>query len=159
MKVIFLDVDGVLNSKGFLENNQNEIIDRANVSILRNVIDKTAAVIVMSSGWKMWFDENMMPRHEYSQGLYDIFCEFGITLFGKTPDFSTEEIRITKTFSHVKAEEIIAWLSEHKEVCRYVVIDDLDLKNEEISSHLVRISSSTGITEEDGNLVIDMLVK
>lgn len=33
MKVIFLDIDGVLNSKEFLKNNQNEVIDRSNVSI------------------------------------------------------------------------------------------------------------------------------
>ena len=157
MKVIFLDVDGVLNSKEFFKNNQNEVVDRTNVKTIRNIIDKTGAIIVMSSGWKLWFDENMMPKHQYSQVLYDIFCEFGIGFFDKTPDFSTEEIRITKTFSHVKAEEIIAWLGEHKDVSRYAVLDDLDLRNEEINSHLVRANALVGITEENGKRVIDML--
>lgn len=33
MKVIFLDIDGVLNSEEFLNNYQNEIIDRNNVNV------------------------------------------------------------------------------------------------------------------------------
>lgn len=157
MKVIFLDIDGVLNSEEFLKNNQDEIIDRDAVNILKNIIDKTGASIVMSSGWRLWFDEDMIPNDGYSQYLYDILSEFDIKLFDKTPDFSTEEIRTRKTFSHVKAKEIIAWLSEHKTVDKYVVLDDLDLKNEEINSHLVRTNAMIGITEEDGKCVIDMI--
>lgn len=157
MKVIFLDIDGVLNSEEFLKNNENEAIDRRNVSILKEVIDKTGAVIVMSSGWKFWFDDNMMPKEGYSQYLYDILCEFNIKIFGKTPDFSTDEIRTNKTFSHVKAKEIIAWLNEQKSVDRYVVLDDLDLKNQEINANLVRTNSKFGITEEDALRVIDKI--
>jgi len=157
MKVIFLDIDGVLNSEKFLENNKNQAIDRNSVSILKNIIDKTGGVIVMSSGWRLWFDDNMLPQDGYSQCLYKILCEFNIKLFGKTPDFSTEEIRTRKTFSHVKAKEITAWINEHKFVDKYAVIDDLDLKNEEINAHLVRVNGQVGITEYDARRVIDML--
>jgi len=156
MKVIFLDIDGVLNSEEFLKSNPHDCIDRNNVNIFKNVIDETGAVIVMSSGWRLWFDENMMPQDGYSQCLYDILCEFDIKLFGRTPDFSTEEIRTRKTFSHVKAKEIIAWLNEHESVDKYVVIDDLDLKNEEINAHLVRTNGQVGITEDDARRIIDM---
>ncbi|WP_234121880.1 HAD domain-containing protein [Clostridium hydrogenum] len=157
MKVIFLDIDGVLNSEGFLNNNPNQAIDRKGVGILKNIVDKTGAVIVMSSGWRLWFDDNMLPQDGYSQCLYEILCEFNIKLFGKTPDFSTEEIRTRKTFSHVKAKEITAWLNDHEVVEKYVVIDDLDLKNEEINAHLVKINGQVGITEEDARCVIDMI--
>lgn len=157
MKVIFLDIDGVLNSEEFFNRNQNEMIDRNNVDILKNIIYKTGAVIVISSGWKLWFDDNMMPKDGDSQCLYDILCEFNIKLFDKTPDFSTEEIRTKKTFSHVKSKEIIAWLSEHKNVDKYVVLDDLDLKNEEINSHLVRTNAQVGITEDDAKSVLVMI--
>lgn len=157
MKVIFLDVDGVLNSEKFLEHNKNQAIDRNSIGILKNIIDKTGAVIVMSSGWRLWFDDNMLPQDGYSQCLYEILCEFNLKLFGKTPDFSTEEIRTRKTFSHVKAKEIIAWLNEHEFVDKYVVIDDLDLKNEAINAHLVRINGQVGITEADARHIIDMI--
>lgn len=157
MKVIFLDIDGVLNSQNFLQNNKTEPIDRRNVSVLKNVIDKTGAVIVMSSAWRLWFDDNMMPTKGYSQCLYDILSEFGIKLFAKTPDFSTEEIRAKKTFSHVKAKEILAWLSENQRIDKYAVIDDLDLINEEVNAHLVRTNGQVGITEEDAVRVIKMI--
>jgi hypothetical protein len=84
-------------------------------------------------------------------------CEFDIKLFGKTPDFSSEEIRINKTYSHVKAKEIIAWLNDHKIVNKYVVIDDLDLRNEEINAHLVRTNGQVGITEEDALSIIEKI--
>lgn len=128
MKVIFLDIDGVLNSDEFLKNNPGKAIDRKCVGILKNIIDKTEAVIILSSGWRLWFDDNMSPQDGYSDCLYKILCEYNIKLFGKTPDFSTEEIRTRKTFSHVKAKEITAWLNAHEVIEKYVVIDDLDLK-------------------------------
>lgn len=121
------------------------------------MIDNTGAVIVMSSGWRLWFDTSMLPQDGYSKELYEILCEFNISLFGKTPDFSTEEIRSRKTFSHVKAKEIIAWLDENKSVEKYVVIDDLDLKNQEINNNLVKVNGEIGITNEDAQLVINML--
>lgn len=157
MKVIFLDIDGVLNSDEFLKNNESEVIDRANVRVLKNIIDKTGTVIVMSSAWRLWFDDNMMPKDGYSQCLYDILCQFDIKLFGKTPDFSTEEIRSKKTFSQVKAKEIIAWLSEHETIDKYVVLDDLDLRDEEVNAHLIRTNGQVGITEEDAKRVIYMI--
>lgn len=157
MKVIFLDIDGVLNSEEFLKNNPNQAINKNGVSILKSIVDKTGAVIVMSSGWKLWFDENMLPQDGYSQCLYDILHEFNIKLFGKTPDFSTEEIRTRKTFSHVKAQEITAWLNGHKTIEKYVVIDDLDLRNEKINNHLVKINGQIGITEDDARCIINMI--
>lgn len=157
MKVIFLDIDGVLNSQEFLQKNKSESIDRRNVSVLKNVIDKTGAVIVMSSAWRLWFDDNMMPKEGDSQYLYDILSEFGIKIFAKTPDFSTEEIRAKKTFSHVKAKEILAWLNENQSIDKYAVIDDLDLINEEVNVHMVRTNGQVGITEDDANRVIDMI--
>lgn len=157
MKVIFLDVDGVLNSEEFLESNHKEAINRASVSILKDIIDKTGAVVVLSSGWKLWFDENMMPRDGYAQQLSDVLHEYDIALFDKTPDFSTEEIRAAKTFSKVKAQEITAWLHAHKIVRKYVVLDDLYLGVPEINAHLVKTDARIGITEQDATCVIDMM--
>ncbi|MCI6692399.1 HAD domain-containing protein [Clostridium sp. SGI.024] len=157
MKVIFLDIDGVLNSEKFLNNNKGQVVDRERVSILKSIVDKTGAVIVMSSGWRLWFDDNMLPQDGYSKELYEVLCEFNINLFGKTLDFSTEEIRSRKTFSHVKAKEITAWLNDNKSIEKYVVIDDLDLKNKEINNHLVRVNGEIGITEEDGQIIINMI--
>lgn len=42
-------------------------------------------------------------------------------------------------------------------VNKYVVINDLDLKNEKINAHLVRVNRQVGITEDDARRVIDMI--
>lgn len=49
MKVIFLDVDGVLNSREFLQINKNEPIDKRNVIILKDIIDKTGDEVIHSA--------------------------------------------------------------------------------------------------------------
>lgn len=68
---------------------------------------------------------------------------------GTTPDLTTEEIRRTKKFSLVKAQEILAWLKASEEVKDWVVLDDLDLHNEEIRRHQVRTDQTIGLTLAD----------
>ena len=149
MKVIFLDIDGVLNSQMLIEKNENEKIDIAAVKLLKNLVDKSGAVVVMSSGWKLWFDENMVTDDAEAQYLYDILFQYGVEIYSKTPDFSTDEIRTKRTFSEVKAKEIIAWLEKHCDVDKYVILDDLNLKNDQINANLVQTDGRVGITEED----------
>ena len=59
MKIIFLDVDGVLNCKssksrcgGFLG------IDDSKVKLLKEIIDITGAKIVLSSSWRYGWRRN-----------------------------------------------------------------------------------------------------
>lgn len=49
----------------------------------------------------------------------------------------------------LKAEEILLWLKEHEEAGQWVVLEDRDLKNEEISRHQIRINPEMGLTAED----------
>ncbi len=140
-----------------METCNEQAIDCHAVSVLKHVIDQTDAVIVLSSGWRFWFDNDMEPQEENSRNLYDILNEFGLRLFSKTPDFSTEDIRLNKTFSYVKASEIKAWLNEHPQVEGYIVLDDLDLWDEEINSHRVMIDGKFGLTEDDAKCAIDRL--
>lgn len=53
--------------------------------------------------------------------------------------------------------EILAWLMEHKEVEKWIVIDDLDLHNQEIEKHQVKTDANIGITIEDINKAEKML--
>jgi len=157
MKVIFLDIDGVLNSQMLIEKNTNEKIDINAVKLLKYLIDKSGAVVVLSSGRRLWFDDNMVTDDAESRYLYDILCQYGITIYGKTPDFSTDEIRTKRTFKDVKAREIAAWLEKHCDVDKYVILDDLDLENDQINSNLVQINGEIGITEEDINHAMAIL--
>lgn len=62
-KVIFLDIDGVLNSNFWNENHQKEIsdgtlIDGEKIKLLAQLVYRTNAKIILHSGWRIWFDSN-----------------------------------------------------------------------------------------------------
>ncbi len=161
-KVIFLDIDGVLNSTICNKNNQCEISDRSlidpdKVKLLSEIVSKTEASIVLHSGWRFWFNKDIQPLRKESQQLVELLKKSYIFISDITPDFSTKEIRKTKKFSRVKAKEILAWLHEHPDVEEWIVIDDLCLHNDEIKIHQVKINQITGLTQEDVDLAIDML--
>lgn len=156
MKVIFLDIDGVLNTAGSPENG-GELIDHKKVEALSGLVEKTGAVVVLSSGWKLMFDSEMRPLTGEATLLFDAFLKFGVSIYGKTPDFSTEEIRKTRAFSKVKANEIKAWLDARSDIESFVVIDDLYLNDEIIDSRRVRVNGAAGLSDADIKLAADML--
>lgn len=153
-KVLFLDIDGVLNANGRNENHQAEIrngklIDRKKVKLLGKLIRYTGAKLVLHSGWRFWFDGNKLPLRKEASYLVRLLEKQKLSIYDMTPDLTTEEIRAAKQFSLVKAEEILAWLDEHKEVEIWAVLDDLDLKNERVASHQIRTDPSVGLTREN----------
>lgn len=152
--VIFLDIDGVLNSNFWNDSHQKEIsdgklIDIEKIRLLAKLVKNTNAKIILHSGWKFWFDSNLEPTRNESENLSKLLQQEGLVIDGMTPDFSTEEIRKSKKFSLVKASEILAWLTEHKEIDKWIVIDDLDLHNPEIEAHQIKTDSSIGLTIKD----------
>lgn len=154
MKVVFLDIDGVLNSDFWNNAHQQEIsdgtlIDHEKVRLLSRLIRNTKAKVILHSGWKFWFDSEGNPLCKEAERLISMLGKEGIKICDFTPDHTTEEIRIAKKFSLVKASEILAWISQHDNIENWVVIDDLDLHNEEIKKHQVLPDASIGLTSEN----------
>lgn len=154
IKVVFLDVDGVLNSNFWNETHEREIsdgtlIDEEKIKLLAVLIHRTNAKIILHSGWRMWFDNDRKPLRKESEKLVDLLEKEGLIISGFTPDLTTEEIRRTRKFSLVKADEILAWLALHRDVGEWVVLDDLDLHNEQIRLHQVQPDQTSGLTMED----------
>lgn len=154
MKVVFMDIDGVLNSNYWNDSHQIEIsngeyIDEKKVKLFAKIMEETGAVIVMHSGWRFWFDDKLKPTRKEASNLVGMLRKYNLDIYDKTPDFTTEEIRKTKMFSLVKANEILAWLGSHTEVTNYLVIDDLDLHNDELRKYQIRTDSAVGLTELD----------
>lgn len=161
-KVIFLDIDGVLNSSFWNDTHQMEIsdgtlIDRKKVKLLSKLVQRTGAEIVLHSGWKYWFDTDLTPLRAESEKLQTLLLEKGLHISSVTPDYATEEIKRTKKFSLIKAKEILAYIEEHPEVQQWVVIDDLDLHNVEIAKHQLQTNSQTGLTINDIHEIEKML--
>jgi hypothetical protein len=112
MKVIFLDIDGVLNviPKGF--DKWGGIFHPHFVDNLKRIIDATGAKIVISSTWRM--GNGLVGMREMWEDR---------VLPGEVIDITPNFMVNFKT-TICRGKEIDAWLSEHPEVTNYVIIDD-----------------------------------
>ena len=153
MNIIFLDIDGVLNSNiekspYNKELSSGKIIDNDKVKLLSQLVNQTSSKIVLHSGWKYWFDKNISPLNPEAQHLIDLLDENGLAIYDITPDLATDEIKRSKKFSLVKASEILQWIDTHS-VENWIVLDDLDLHNSIVSEHQIKTDSQTGLTKSD----------
>lgn len=119
-KILFLDVDGVLNHEKFYteryERLKNGTYDKSwplcefcpeSVSNLNRIVKETDCKVVVSSTWRS--DDN----------LQDIFYAVGL-------DFTIYDITPYHV-SRIRGTEIDMWLEAHKdEVESYVIVDDDD---------------------------------
>lgn len=110
MKVIFLDIDGVLNSKG-TASLDNTYIDR-----LRQLVKETDAKIVLSSSWKDII-YNPDDYNESDKSMLDrLMNKEGLPFIGVLPDINEDK----------REAEITEWLNDHKgRVESFVILDDL----------------------------------
>ena len=136
MKVIFLDVDGVLNteecdnapkegekgSEAFLyhENTPIPLLKRC-LDNLQFVLQQTDAKIVISSSWRL-FPERLELLTKVLEALSP--SEEPVVI-GITPDLSN-------SWSG-RGEEVRAWLEQNKNCSRFVVVDDEHLASFERS--------------------------
>lgn len=130
MKVLFLDIDGVLNSvqwaqegNGFGRGSRTPTReslrwDPAAVRNLRNLIEATGAKIVVSSSWRGYGDE----ASSVWQAMFGCYGWPEAPVIGETPDLNRMENGIY--VSRIRGDEVAAWLADHPEVERYVCVDD-----------------------------------
>jgi hypothetical protein len=127
MKIIFLDIDGVLNSNEYYNSLSNEEkhgyeydIDIEKVKLLKEIVDATGAEIVLSSTWRMLREIDGEPALAMFIHLENILKEYGMEIKDYTP-----------VISNNRPLEICTWiLSNEKEVESYVSLDD-DFTKEE----------------------------
>jgi hypothetical protein len=123
MKVIFLDIDGVLNCKK--TRNPRDfpyIVETKLLRRLTSLLEKCSAKVVLSSTWRYDPIGVIAAKH------------WGIPFIDVTPDLPKRPRR----------DEIVAWLKRHPEVERFVVIDDDDDGLDDLP--LFQPSNTTGLT-------------
>lgn len=163
-KVIFLDIDGVLNSNFWNDSHQREIsdgtlVDEEKIKILASLVKRINAKIILHSGWRFWFDDELKPLGTEAERLVEMLAKEELFIDGVTPDLTTEEIRRTKKFSLVKADEIRLWLKLHNDITGWVVLDDLDLHSVQTEQHQVKTDQTIGLTLEDIEKAEKILLK
>ena len=154
-KVIFLDIDGVLNTNWWYtqmdrntpKDKYGYAFDPKAVANLKRIVEETGADIVISSSWKclgltqmeeMWNDRNLPGK-----------------IIGITPNSVSDELLLhadidSMELFHIRGEEIKEWLTKHgKRVSNYAIIDDMDNMLPEQQSHFVQTNPEVGITKED----------
>lgn len=136
-KIIFLDIDGVLNGYGFggyigwkivcffknkyIKNWYRKVTDPCGVheskmKKLAKIVKRTNAKIVMSSSWRFgWWETPYEEMWKDQKKLTDLFIKYNIEVIDITP----------KLKSGKRDEEILQWLSKHEdEVENFIILDD-----------------------------------
>ncbi len=134
MKVVFLDIDGVLNSvdwmiksAGTFDNNQ---IDPDTVVRLNQITDTTGAKIVVSSVWRV------LPTFDQLQRMLKAY---GIT--AEVIDATPENVASGEGSREL---EILAWLSSN-EVDQFLIIDDEGM--DKLKAHHVKTDTQSGLLD------------
>ena len=84
MKILFLDIDGVLNSREYdRKRNWNEQtdIDETRLPLVKEIIDKTGAKIVLISTWRSHWNRDGNLRDEDGQDINNQFPKYGLTIY------------------------------------------------------------------------------
>jgi hypothetical protein len=134
VKVIFLDIDGVLNCTN--TPNPREfpyIVDPKLLKRLKRLLQRTGAKVVLSSTWR--YDP---------AGLFSA-KHWGIPFIDVIPDMPKRPRR----------DEVLAWLKTHPKARRFVVIDDEDDELDQLP--LFQPSQNTGLTDSIAKGVADYL--
>lgn len=163
MKVIFLDIDGVLNNVRTANNPRDSFgvdrLDKDCIRRLNKITDTTGAVIVISSTWRK------MYLWSFTQGiLFNKLREEGVTgaIIGITPD-DRECGYINEEYPDgsrgIRGYEIKHWLNKSRQdVEAFVILDD-DSDMVDLFDHFVHIKDGwkTGILDEHVEKAIEIL--
>lgn len=149
-KIIFLDIDGCLNSDEYAdymlsEENvdifKEDMLDPRAIVNLRKIVEITDAVIVLSSSWR-WGKENRDAVHKQLK-------EKGIDFV----DTTTLQTDITLS----RGKEIEVYLEEHSNIENFVILDDAEIINPALASHHIRTTFKHGLTREKALAAIQIL--
>lgn len=119
-KYIFLDINGVLNSEHTLDDKSTSdafIICDQYLENLRNIVEKTDAKLVLSSSWRVYFNNNIKnPNNIFAMILLASLAKHNLELHDMTPF-------VKGPFSNERGLEIKTYIDQH-DITDYVVIDD-----------------------------------
>lgn len=147
MKVVFLDVDGVLNSDAFAdymlsEKNfdifREDTLDPRAIVQLKKIIEATGAKIVLSSSWRYEEETRNAVRRQLQEKGLDFV------------DTTTLQTDITLS----RGKEIDLYLREHPEIEEYVILDD---DYADSMPHHVKTTFKYGLTREKAEEAIKIL--
>lgn len=155
MKVIFLDIDGVLNDHTFNLVSGSCTLKPECVHAFNRLLHETDAAVVISSAWRYLILIGAMSTTGFchllqTHGVSKIILE---RIAGKTVSDETIPTR---------GEQIAHWIrqtAKRQPVDRFVILDDAppEMSFRPVENSLIRIDGSVGLTEDDVPRALDLL--
>lgn len=143
MKIIFLDIDGVLNTPKLIKKFGFDFIDDILVALVARIVNETGAKIVLSSTWRIEEkDRKIVERNLGNHNLEIHDC---------TPVLKPENRMWVE-----RREEIQTWI-ENNEVTKFAIIDDWDDAN--IEGNFFQTNENIGLTVSIAEKIIEHLGK
>ena len=168
MKVLFLDVDGVLNSTETFarrrkawetakEADVNAVLDeyawplghldKELVCNLNPIVEQTKCSIVLSSSWRL-----VCQLENFRQWVSQKGFKYPDTIIDRTPNLAmrSEDLR--------RGTEIMAWMEIHQGITRYAILDDdgFDIQPMHPKTY-VNTDGNEGLTLEKVEAVVKIL--
>lgn len=141
MKVLFLDIDGVLNNAPLLERLRHwDVFEPESIKQLNRVLETTGAMIVISSSWRYANTPAMLNDRLMLAGVIPN------RVHGETPKTRYE-----------RGQEIALWLSDHPEVTEWAAVDDDTLMDPLPSARVVETSWEEGLRRVHADRLIEIL--
>lgn len=146
-RILFLDIDGVLNHRAWLERRPihdldldlEELIcnlDPVLVARLDRVVRASGCLLVLSSSWRC-----LSPLPTISQALRQ--TGLGTDLIGATPELEGG-----------RGAEIQSWLDTAGLDVDFLIVDDEDRMGA-LSPYLIKTSFETGLRDDDAEALIE----
>jgi hypothetical protein len=138
LKIIFLDIDGVLNSKEYYKKVNMKIdnwdrFDPETVKLIKALVQEFNARIVITSSWRFGAKDLLFKELKKSQLLKHLYKSW------ETP----------MIYGGTRGQEIKQWLDKHPEVNGYVILDDRDDMLAEQLAFVIKTDLNTGLKQEN----------
>ncbi len=153
-KLIFLDIDGVLNSHRFWDTvgkyrskiDMETELDPISSNVLKEIVEETDAKIIISSTW----------RFSYYDFLVEYLSSYNIKVIGKTGRGCVDCVRGNEILSWIKANEKV--IGEHYyNYKNYVILDDDSDMLYWQKDNFVHIDNKIGLIEDHKKEIIRIL--
>lgn len=123
MKVLFLDIDGVLNTPKSTGRFGIDFVDNTATALVARIVKETDCKIVLSSTWRIDEQDRKLATRELNY--------HGLEIYDYTPILKTRN------------EEIQTWINQNK-ISKYAILDDMT--EAEIAGHFFKTNENVGLT-------------
>jgi hypothetical protein len=156
MRIIFLDIDGVLNSENEAYEGKSWRLSECAILRVNTIVERTGARIVLTSDWR---------RYHGLQRCAEVLCAHGLgtEIVDATPNLENrrtvheEDFDATTYFERLRRSEIEAWM-QSRDVESFVVIDDLAVFERD-HPNMILTNATAGLTAEDAARAIAVLLR